>query len=241
MALESIGHSIWLVDGEIVNFYGFPYPTRSVIVRLRNGDLWIWSPIKLTDGLNREIQDLGPVKHLVSPNKIHHLYLQEWKNNYPNAVLWGPQSTIKKRTDLEFRDALTDIAPVEWRNEIDQTWFRGSPALDEIVFFHRLSKTAILADLSENLDDDFLSRYWAGWRHLVAKTWKITVGYGYAPLEWRLSWLNRRPARKALETLIGWNPTQVIMAHGQWQTENGRAYLKQAFAWLRRKNNGFAD
>jgi hypothetical protein len=34
MALEVIGDSIWLVEGDVVDFYGFPYPTRSVIVRL---------------------------------------------------------------------------------------------------------------------------------------------------------------------------------------------------------------
>jgi len=30
--------------------------------------------------------------------------------------------------------------------EIDQAWFRGSPLLDEILFFHKASRTAIFAD-----------------------------------------------------------------------------------------------
>ena len=234
MALAPVGDSIWLAEGEIVNFYGFPYPTRSVVIRLQNGDLWIWSPIKLTQDLKDGISRLGRVAHLISPNKLHHLYLKEWKAAYPNAALWGPASTIKKRSDLSFREALTDLPPAEWRDEIDQAWFRGSPALDEIVFFHRLSSTAIIADLSENFDDTFLRAYWTVWKRVIAKIWKITVGYGYAPLEWRLSWIHRAPARQALEKLIGWNPTRVIMAHGAWQRENGRAYLERAFAWLRR-------
>ncbi len=32
--LEKLDESLWLADGETVSFYGFPYPTRSVIVRL---------------------------------------------------------------------------------------------------------------------------------------------------------------------------------------------------------------
>ncbi len=233
MGIESIGNSIWLFEGEIVNFYGFPYPTRSIVIQLQNNDLWIWSPITLTQNLKDEISKLGRVRYLVSPNKIHHLYLQEWQNAYPDAALWGPETTIRKRKDLHFQEPLTDIPPPEWGNEIDQAWFRGSPALDEIVFFHRSSKTVIIADMSENLSDEFLHTYWGKWTRLIAKACKITVGYGYAPLELRLTWFNRKPARKALAKLLAWNPEKVIMAHGEWQRENGRDYLECAFAWLR--------
>ena len=75
--LEPVADEIWLVDGDIVDFYGFPYPTRCAVVRLGNGDLWIWSPVALSDALKREIEALGRPRHLVSPNKIHHLYLQD--------------------------------------------------------------------------------------------------------------------------------------------------------------------
>ena len=42
------------------------------------------------------------VAHLVSPNKLHHLYLAEWKSAYPEAKLWGPELTIRRRRDLSF-------------------------------------------------------------------------------------------------------------------------------------------
>ena len=143
-------------------------------------------------------------------------------------------STIQKRSDLNFREALCEKPPLEWGDEINQVWFRGSLALDEIAFFHRPSRTVILADLSENFSDEFLSKHWSRWKQLFARAWKITVGYGYAPLELRISWLNRKPAREALATLIESNPKRVIMAHGEWQKDNGKAYLEQAFAWLQR-------
>jgi hypothetical protein len=231
--LEAIGDSIWLAEGEVVDFYGFPYPTRSIVVRLRDGDLWVWSPIMLGGALQEEIDALGPVTHLVSPNKIHHLYLGEWQSAYPDARLWGPASTIRKRPDLVFREPLGALAPPEWRDEIAQFWFHGSFLLDEVLFFHRPSQTAIIADLSENFDAEFLNRHWSSWQRSIASIWKITVGHGYAPLELRLSWLNRKPAREALADLLAENPRQVVMAHGEWQRENGKAYLQQAFAWLK--------
>ena len=83
--LEKIADNIWIAEGRIVNFYGFPYPTRSVIVRFENADLWVWSPIALSEQLCKAIGAIGKPRHLVSPNKLHHLYLQDWKAAYPSA------------------------------------------------------------------------------------------------------------------------------------------------------------
>lgn len=102
----------------------------------------MWSPVKLTADLRTEVDRLGSARHLVNPNKLHHLYLQEWKAAYPEASLWGPRSTITKRSDLSFREALKDVPPPEWLPDIDQAWFRGSFAMDEIAFLHRPSGTA---------------------------------------------------------------------------------------------------
>ena len=72
--LEKLDESLWLADGETVSFYGFPYPTRSVIVRLSGDPLWVWSPIRLADDLRIEVDCVGRVAHLISPNKLHHLH-----------------------------------------------------------------------------------------------------------------------------------------------------------------------
>ncbi len=233
MLLEPVAEKIWLVEGEIVNFYGFPYPTRSVVIQLVGGDLWVWSPVKLTPELKATVEALGRVAHLVSPNKIHHLYLQEWKDAFPEALLWGPESTIRKRSDLQFQQALEDTVPADWSDEIDQAWFRGSIVFDEIVFLHRASRTAIIADLSENFSQEFLKKHWGWWKRIIANIWKIAVPYGYAPLEMRWSWLDRKAGKKALDKLLSWQSTRVIMAHGEWQKENGQAYLEKAFSWLK--------
>jgi len=230
--LKQVAADIWLSEGDTVNFYGFPYPTRCVIVRLKDDKLWIWSPIALSDELKSEIEALGQPGHLVSPNKIHHLYLQHWKQAYPAALLWGPQSTINKRTDLKFETPLEEAPPPQWHDEFDQAWFRGSKFMDEIVFFHRKSKTVILADLSENFSDDFMQKHWSGWKRIIARLWGIVEGKGYAPLEWRLSFISRSYLRQARDKVLGWNPTRVIMAHGKWQNSNGRQYLEKAFEWI---------
>ena len=230
--LEQIDDSIWLAKGEMVNFYGFPYPTRSVIVRLTSGDIWVWSPVKLRPELRAELDRLGPIRHLVSPNKIHHLYLHEWKVAYPDAKIWGPESTIQKRPDLHFDVPLGDIVPAEWQTDLDVAWFKGSFAMDEVVFYHRSSRTVIVADLIEAFGDEFLRKYWPGWRRWVAYLGGITAEDPCAPLDWRLSFFNRKQARVARTRMCGWPCARVIMAHGEWQRTGGDAYLRRAFSWL---------
>jgi hypothetical protein len=232
MTLEKIGDAIWLAEGEIVSFYGFPYPTRSVVVRLSRGDLWVWSPIKASPRLFKDIDGLGPVGHLVSPNKIHHLYLQDWIARYPQADVWGPASTIGKRRDLKFREPLSDTPPTEWQADLDQAWFRGSPILDEVVFFHRGSRTVILADLIENFSDEFLRRHWRWWQRPLARLDGITVHAPGAPRELRWSFIDRAKARKARDKVLAWDCERVVIAHGEWQRAGGRAFLTRAFDWL---------
>ena len=104
--------------------------------------------------------------------------------------------------------------------------------MEEVVFFHRASRTAILADLSENLSEDFLARHWSPWRRRLARLWRITEPWGWAPLEWRLSFTDRRRARRAAERIIAWDAEKVVVAHGPLQTEDGRAYLERALSWI---------
>ena len=83
--LHQIQNDIWMYEGSEVDFYGFPFTTRMTVVRLCNGDLWIHSPEKINNDLKEELSNIGKVKYLISPNKLHHLFLQEWIDAYPTA------------------------------------------------------------------------------------------------------------------------------------------------------------
>jgi len=194
----------------------------------------VWSPVKLRPELRADLKTLGPVRHLVSPNKLHHLYLRDWQIAYPQAQLWGPLSTIRKRRDLKFREPLRDSVPPEWGSDIDQVWFRGSFAMDEIVFFHRPSRTVIVADLIEAFSDRFLREHWRWWQRPLARIDGIVADKALAPLEWRLSFLNRAPARTARAKVLTWPCERVIIAHGDWPRSDGHAFLARSLGWLGR-------
>jgi hypothetical protein len=232
--VEQIDEALWIADGEIVSFLGIPFPTRSVIVRLVGGDLWVWSPVRLAPDLRADLDRLGRVRHLVSPNKMHHLYLKDWSKAYPQAQLWGPQSTIRKCSDLKFREALEDHVPSDWGSDIDLAWFRGSRAMDEIVFLHRPSRTVFVADLIAGFSDEFLRAHGGWWQLPLARFLGMMADDYRAPLDWRLSFLlvDRAPALAARAKILSWGCERVIMAHGEWRRADGHAFLERKLEWL---------
>ena len=210
--LTEIDRDIWIAEGPSVPFLGVPYPTRMTLVRLSDGGLWLCSPIELTDELADAVQALGPVQHLVSPNKIHHLFLGQWAQAWPEAKLWASPGLARRRLDLSFDGELGDAAEPAWENDVDQLIFRGSFAMEEVVFFHRISRSAIITDLVQKFDPATLR----GWRGLLMRLDGLVGPEGSTPREWRLTFWNRRAAREALRKMLGWNPQRLIIAHGRW-------------------------
>jgi uncharacterized protein DUF4336 len=226
--LEPIGDSLWIAEGPVLSFEGFPYPTRMAVIRLDNRDLFMWSPVALTPELKDEIEALGPVRHLVSPNKLHHLSLPEWHAAFPGSLVYASPGLIRKHRDMCFQAELRDAAEPAWAGELDQVAMAGSFVMTEIVFFHRLSRTALFGDLVENFRPDWFK----GWRAVLARVLGIVMPNGRAPLEWRLTFWNRRTTRARLSRILAWQVERVVMAHGEIVRSGGAEFVRKSFRWL---------
>ncbi len=227
--LSPFGRDIWVGEGPVVSFYGFPYPTRMVVMRLADGGLFVWSPIALSADLKAAVDALGPVRFLVSPNLLHHLFLGAWQEAYPGAKLYASPGLRRRRKDLAFDADLGDTPDPAWGADIDQVAVRGSPWITEVVFFHRASGTAIFTDLIENFRPD----WFAGWKGFVARLDGIVQPHTGAPRELRWSFLFRRAqARACLARILAWPIEGVIMAHGEMVRADGAAFVRKAFGWL---------
>jgi hypothetical protein len=230
VGLTEFGSELWIAEGPTVHFLGlFPYPTRMAVARLQGGDLWVWSPIALDDDLAREVDALGTVRHLVAPNKLHHLYLGEWASAYPEARLYAAPGLAKKRRDLVFDAELADIPDPAWSGEIDQVVFRKSLFMEEVVFFHRASGTALVTDLIQRFDPAEM-RGLRGW---LMRVDGLVGPEGSTPREWRASFLNRGPARDARRRALAWSPDRLVVAHGTCARERGHEVLERGLRWLR--------
>lgn len=230
MQLRKVGSEIWVYEGSEVDFYGYPFPTRMTVVRLTDRNLWIHSPEKINDELKDEISELGTVKYLISPNKLHHLFLPEWVVAYPEAITYSAPGLSQKRKDIKFDIELLDDAEGEWEKDINQTIFHGSPVMEEVVFYHKLSKTLVLTDLIENFNPSTLN--W--WQKGLAYFAGILSPNGKMPLDWRVSFLfgSKEIARKSLNVIMSWDTENVILSHGECVFGSGNDFIKKSFSWL---------
>lgn len=99
--LKPFSDDIWIADGKVIRMsfplgVKVPFSTRMTVVRLNDGGLWCHSPVEPVLELLRQIDALGEVRHLVSPNKIHYAHIAAWKRHYPQALAWA-SSGVRER------------------------------------------------------------------------------------------------------------------------------------------------
>lgn len=228
--LQPFGPEIWLADGSETEVIGFRYPTRMAVIRLAGGGLFIWSPVGLTEGLQQQLADLGEVRHLVAPNSLHHLFLEQWRQAYPMATLHAAPGLDVRRKDLVFDAELGDTPPAAWSGDLDQVLMGGNRITTEVVFFHRPSGTVLFTDLLQQ----FPPGWFRGWRAIIARLDLMTEPEPSAPRKFRAAFVDRRVARAALARILEWPAAKVVMAHGAPVERDGQAFIARAFRWLSR-------
>jgi len=223
--LTRLDEGLWTAEGEPIDFLGFPYEIRMTVVRLGDGSLWLHSPVQISGPLREAVDALGPVRHLVTPNKLHHLFLRDWKEAYPDAKLWAPPGLARRRPSLSFDGELGDEPEPGWADVLDQRVVRGSWAMEEVIFFHRPTRTLVLGDLIENHRPE---RFTPGKRRIA----RLNRMFGDTPINWRVTFWNRGPARETMREVLGWEPRRVVVMHGPCIDRNAGEELRRAFRWL---------
>ena len=241
--MNQFADNVWTVEGPKVNFFGFPYPTRMVVIHLKQSYLnvnntkgcsWIWSPIELSDKLAKEVEDkAGPVKFIVSPNKIHHLFLKSWADRFPDAAVYAPPGLERRKVadGIEFHARFgKDESEPPFADEIETCIISGSYFMEEVEFFHKASKTAIICDLIQRFpEEDAL-----GVKGMLMKMDGLVGKNGSTPREWSFSFwpFGKEALRTSRDVMLGWNAERMIIAHGDCVETNANPVIKQALAWI---------
>lgn len=232
--MNDFDRNIWTVEGPKVSFFGFPYPTRSVVIRLEEENCaWIWSPVELNDELVSEIESkAGPVKHIVSPNKIHHLFLKSWADRFPEAKVYFPPGLEprKEAEGIRFDATFGVDTELPFSNEIDVVIVRGSYFMEEVEFFHKSSKTAIITDFVQRFPEECL----CGWKGTLMKLDGMAGESGSAPREWRFSFwpFGKEKLREARDEMLNWKAEKLVIAHGMMVEKDATAAMERAFSWI---------
>ena len=226
--IERMDEGLWTLEGDPVRMLTIPFTTRMTVVRLTDGGLWLHSPVAATDSRVDAVSALGPVRHVVAPNKFHHLFVTSWLDRFPDATSWAEPGLARRRGDIRFDHELGDKAEPVWEADLDQILSRGSRVLNEAIFHHRASRTLIFTDLIQNHDPEQDGGFWR-W---VKRANRILAPHGEAPRDWRLTVWDRAAARSSLQRMLAWEFDRVVLSHGVCVERGGRAFVERAFRWL---------
>ncbi len=212
------------IDEMPLRFCGMQLGTRMTIIRLKNEKLFLHSPTKINSKLIEILGNLGKVAFIIAPNKLHHLFLNSYVKQYPNAIFYATSGLVKKRKDIFFNETLQDQPSKEWSDELDQMIFKGCAFMEEVFFFHKASKTLIVTDFMQSMHvhHNFVER-------IVGRIGGI-YNNPSPPRDLRLMfYLDRKNTRQSIQRVNQWNFDKIILSHGKLITKNAKEVFNNAF------------
>ena len=229
--MQSFGRNIWTLDGDDVRMFGIlPFTTRMTVVRLASGGVWIHSPVRPTPERSHDVGQIGPVEHLVAPNKIHSLGIQPWRALHPGAAVWASPAFTARHPAIAVDAALTDGLETPWHDEIAHCVIDGHAVLDEVAFLHKPSGTLILTDYIQKHEAAHETWFWRGVKRMAGLLGKS----GGVPPDIRLSVRDKPAMRRSIETLLGWEFDNLVIAHGHCLRGGAKQEVRRVFEWLLR-------
>ena len=208
-SLERIDENIWSIPVDFKIFGLIQLNGRATLIRLKNNELWVHSPVALTAKLKEQIDQLGDVRHLVAPSLFHHLYLGAWKEAYPTAQVYAPMGLEKKQPLLQIDHVLSDgkhVHSFDWSNEISHLSLQGMPKVREHIFYHQESQTCIITDLC------FFFEEAQGFSRLYLKLNRVYQRLGI-PLLFKSVIKDKKAFTHSLNALKQWEVQRLSLCH----------------------------
>ena len=205
MTLRALDRDLWCLDADLRVQAGFHLPVRMTVIRLADGGVWLHSPIAIDHAAAAAIAAIGPVRHIVAPSLLHHLFAAAACERWPGAALHAPVSLARKRPTLKIDAPLAEDS--RW-SELAIVAIAGAPKIDEHVFVHRASGTLIVTDLLFNVHEvaglmsPLILRMVGAWKRLAqSRIWRSAVK-------------DRAAARASVERLMRLDFDRLVPAHG---------------------------
>ncbi|OSD02699.1 hypothetical protein PYCCODRAFT_1452177 [Trametes coccinea BRFM310] len=233
-AIREVAPDVWTFSCPFSRFGLIPFGGRSTAIKLSNGDVWVLASTPLDEATKSKLAEIGPVKWIVGADAVHHLFLGDYKKQYPDAKLIAVDEAAKKKAKegLKF-DGAWGADPASTRygfeGDVQHCYFSGFKNKD-VAFFHPKSRTMIEADLLFNLP--------------AREQYSKTGSPGYFPIFGNLnpySWAHKRFAwslgvdkeamKRDVKTVAGWDFDRIIPCHGDVIEKNAKAAWLEAYKW----------
>ena len=126
---------------------GMRISTRMTVIRLADGSLFAHSAVPLDAEQKAALDALGPLRHIVAPSAMHHMFVPALARLYPQAQIYGTAGVLAKHPELPQMQRIPPDASAPWAGQLQCLPVNGIPTLDETVWFHAATGSLIATDL----------------------------------------------------------------------------------------------
>ncbi|KAJ3714651.1 hypothetical protein DFJ43DRAFT_859763 [Lentinula guzmanii] len=212
-----------------------PWGGRSTAVKLHNGDVFVLASTPLTEDTKSAIDALGTLKWIIAADIVHHLFIGQYKKEYPEAKVIGVEGLREKKEKNKeslMIDGEYGVNPPEtlygFEDEIKACYFSGF-ANKDVAFLHVATKTLIVADLLFNLPGtEQYSKSKASPK--VPIIGKLNPE---SSMHKRLLWTigkDKDAMRRDAKIVSGWDFERIIMCHGDVIETGGKRAWEEAYS-----------
>lgn len=221
--LELLAPNLWTTNVSL-KILGADVGHRMTVVRLSSGALWVHSPVRWSRELAAELAELGTVRDLVVPSRLHDSWMKRWFDEYQDARINVAPGVAEDHPDWPASAQLAGVALPDWSPDIEQLPIRGMPWVNEFVFLHVPTRTLILADLAFH----FPAGSRTGWTRTFL--W-LEQGWGRLrpTILLRMAIREKRAFGRSVEDVRTWDFDRIIPGHGHVLETGAREAFDVAF------------
>jgi len=216
--IRKLESNIWVAETEF-RFAGADFGNRMTLIRLPSGKLLLHSPIEFNELLAREIDLIGDVGFIITPNNFHGLFVERWCAKYPDARYYST-----KENNIPGGHSLSQLSNEDLESSVEIVAIEGISKLNEFVFFHSESATLILTDLAFNFDCNV-----SLWSKIF---YRLNGCYDkFGPSRLMKSMIDDPDELMlSLDKMNKCNFTRIIVSHGKIVEENAKLIFEKAFS-----------
>jgi hypothetical protein len=199
--------------------FGIDFARNVTVLRLRNQRLLIHSSAPFSAADVERIMQFGKPAWLIDATLLHDSFAKHGRAAFPNIPYLAPPGFSEvSRIDTQ----PLCPAPPEWSGQIDVLPIEGTRK-GEYAFFHRASRTLIVADLTFNFPPD--TRGWPRFfvRHIMGLPQLRGVSVFFKML---IS--DRKAFERSINKLLELDFTRMIVAHRDAVEADPKSILKQS-------------
>ncbi|KAI0402472.1 hypothetical protein F4802DRAFT_575912 [Xylaria palmicola] len=255
--IRNVTPNVVTVSVPFLRFEKVPIGGRATIIKLTSGAIAVFSPVALTEEVKAKIAELGgTVGYLIAGDLEHHIFLTQWKTEYPTAKLVGPKGLPERRKAMndpmigkeEFdflydeKNAHSAAISDEFAADFEVELVDAHPN-KEIVLLYKPEKVLVEADLMFNLPPtEQYSRVpeaeKKGGGLLKKIFYALNSTQGPAKGHKRLLWYavsnggkNRPGFNDSVKRIYGWDWDTLIPCHGDTIEGTGKETFGKIFDW----------